>query len=145
MRACRKSFITARLCRRWSANRSGGSTARRLATTSRSLPDAWPLTLRTDSLTTCGTSESVRWVNGQASGDNFTLAAGSFVWVRFDDRLVLDLGLNNAATVNLFAGVNVLSYTQFPGQFSAYKLLRQLGLNNARGVRMMDAESGRWV
>ena len=90
-------------------------------------------------------SESVRWVNGQASGDNFALAAGSFVWVRFDDRLVLDLGLNNAATVNLFAGVNVLSCTQFPGQFSAYKLLRQLGLNNARGVRMMDAESGRWV
>ena len=90
-------------------------------------------------------SESARWVAGQPTGDNFTLTPGSFVWVRFDDRRVLDLGLNSGSAVNLSAGVNVFSYTQFPSQFSAFKLLRQLGLGNARGVRMLDGESGRWV
>jgi beta propeller repeat protein len=90
-------------------------------------------------------SVSARWLNGQASGDNFALVPGSFLWVRFDDRNVLDLGLSDAGTVNLAAGVNALSYTVFPSQFSAFELLRQLGLNNVRGVRMLDAESGRWL
>ena len=90
-------------------------------------------------------SQSARWVNGQASGDNFTLVSGSFLWVRFNDRDVLDLGLNDTGAINLAAGVNVLSYTAFPSRFSAFKLIRQLGLNNARAVRMLEAESGRWV
>jgi beta propeller repeat protein len=91
------------------------------------------------------TSQSASWINGQPSGDNFALVPGSFLWVRFDDRNVLDLGLNDAGAINLAAGVNALSYTAFPSQFSAFKLLQQLGLNNVDGVRMLDAESGRWV
>ena len=91
------------------------------------------------------TSESAVWANGQPSGDNFALVPGSFLWVRFDGSNVLDLGLTDGASINLAVGVNALSYTGFPSQFSAFKLLRQLGLNNVRGVRMLDAESGRWV
>ncbi len=90
------------------------------------------------------TRQSARWVNGQATGDNFTLAPGSFLWVRFDRRQVLDLGLNDARAVNLPAGVSVFSYTQFPSQCSAFRLIRQLGVSNVRAVRMLDSESGNW-
>ena len=58
---------------------------------------------------------------------------------------MLDLGVNAPATLNLSAGVNVFSYTHFPSDYSAYKLLRQLGLNNVRALRMLDSEGGNWV
>ncbi|HWI59791.1 MAG TPA: hypothetical protein VNZ22_21360, partial [Bacillota bacterium] len=47
--------------------------------------------------------------------------------------------------VTLAAGANVLSYAGFPSQYTAYNLLQQLGLPNARAVRMLDAQSGRWL
>jgi hypothetical protein len=87
----------------------------------------------------------VSWSNGVPVGPNFVLTAGSFLWIQFDSRRVLDLGPAGAGVVNLSAGVNVFSFTQFPSQYSAYQLLTQLGANNARAVRMLDSESGRWV
>jgi beta propeller repeat protein len=89
--------------------------------------------------------ETVSWTNGAPSGPNFALAAGDFLWVKFADPRVMDLGLNSAGPVNLVAGANVLSYAGFPSQYSAYQLLTQLGLANAGGVRRLDSESGRWV
>jgi hypothetical protein len=89
-------------------------------------------------------SETARWTNGALTGVNFSLTAGSFLWIRFGDQRVLDLGVNTAGPLNLVAGINVFSHTGFPSQYSAYQLLRQLGLSNARGVRMLDAESGNW-
>ena len=62
--------------------------------------------------------------------------------------------------MDLAAGANVLSYAGFPSQYSAFQLLNQLGLANARAVgnqvdfivaanaravRMLDSESGQWV
>jgi beta propeller repeat protein len=91
------------------------------------------------------TTETVSWVNGAPSGPNFQLTAGSFLWVRFDGKRVLDLGSNNSSSLNLVAGLNVFGYAGFPNQLSAYRLMRQLGLANVRAVRMLDAESGRWV
>jgi len=89
-------------------------------------------------------SETARWSNGAPTGVNFNLTAGSFLWIRFADQRVLDLGVNAGGTLNLNGGINVFSHSAFPSQYTAYQLLRQLGLNNARGVRMLDAESGQW-
>jgi beta propeller repeat protein len=89
-------------------------------------------------------AQTARWSNGVPTGANFNLVAGSFLWIRFGDQRVLDLGVNSAGTLNLSPGVNVFSHGGFPSRYSAYQLLRQLGLGNARGVRMLDSESGNW-
>jgi hypothetical protein len=89
-------------------------------------------------------SQTARWSNGVPTGANFNLVAGSFLWIRFGDQRVLDLGVNAAGTLNLSPGVNVFSHGGFPSRYSAYQLLRQLGLGNARGVRMLDSDSGNW-
>jgi len=91
------------------------------------------------------TSQTASWINGAPTGQNFTLAAGTFLWMKFNSDQVLDLGVNNTAPLNLAAGANVFGYTGFPDSYSAYQLLRQLGLNNALSVRMLDAQSGRWL
>lgn len=91
------------------------------------------------------TSQTVTFSNGVASGPNFNLVSGTFLWVSFDTQHVLDLGFNNNSTLNLAAGATVFGYTRFPDAYSAYQFLRQLGLNNARAVRLLDSESGRWL
>ncbi|MCL5098562.1 MAG: hypothetical protein M1608_13740, partial [Candidatus Omnitrophica bacterium] len=90
-------------------------------------------------------SETVYWTNGAPAGPNFTLEPGSFLWIRFGNLHVVDLGLNSTGPLNLSAGVNVFSYPGCPSAYTAYRLLDQLGPGNVRGVRMLDAESGRWV
>jgi beta propeller repeat protein len=90
-------------------------------------------------------SETVSWANGAPTGPNFTLSPGSFLWIKFAGSQVVDLGLNSPGPMDLAAGANVLSYAGFPSQYSAFQLLNQLGLANARAVRMLDSESGQWV
>ncbi len=89
-------------------------------------------------------SQTAYFSNGAPAGVNFSLVPGSFLWVEFNSRQVLDLGLNNSSPLNLAADANVFGYTAFPDGYSAYQLLGQLGLSNALAVRMLDAESGRW-
>lgn len=91
------------------------------------------------------TSQTVAWSGGAPSGPNFALTPGSFIWIKFANAQVVDLGMNEAGPVNLVSGANVLSYAGFPSQYSAFRLLSQLGLANTRAVRMLDSESGRWV
>jgi beta propeller repeat protein len=102
------------------------------------------LTLYT-SLSPQVTTQTAFLTNGLPSGNNFNLAAGNFLWVKFNTARVLDLGVNNSSALNLAAGANVFGYTAFPDSYSAYQLLRQIGLNNAQSVRMLDASSGRWL
>jgi hypothetical protein len=90
------------------------------------------------------TTETAYWTNGVASGQNFSLVAGGFLWIQFNTNQVLDLGVNNGSSLNLAAGANVFSYTGFPDAYNAFTLLRQLGLNNVLSVRMLDSASGRW-
>lgn len=90
-------------------------------------------------------SETASWVNGAPAGPNFTLTAGSFLWIKFADLHVVDLGVNSLGPGDLVAGANVLSYAGFPSAYSAFLLLNQLGLDNARAVRMLDSESGQWL
>jgi beta propeller repeat protein len=100
---------------------------------------------RYTSLTPQIVSETAYWTNGAVSGVNFPLTSGGFLWVRFNGQQVLDLGLNNNGAFNLAAGANVFSYAHYPSQYSAYRMLNQLGLANVRGIRMLDSESGLWV
>jgi beta propeller repeat protein len=90
------------------------------------------------------TTQTASWNNDLASGQNFSLVAGGFLWIQFNTNQVLDLGVNNGSSLNLAAGANVFSYTGFPDAYNAFTLLRQLGVNNALSVRMLDSASGRW-
>lgn len=90
-------------------------------------------------------SETISWAGGAPSGPNFSLAAGDFLWIKFADPQVVELGLNSQGPVNLAAGANVLSYAGFPSRYTAFQLLSQLGLANVRAVRMLDSASGRWA
>jgi beta propeller repeat protein len=96
------------------------------------------------SLTPSVASQTAYLTNGLPAGVNFNLVAGTFLWVQFSREQVLDLGLNASSPASLAAGVSVLGYSGFPDAYSAYQLLRQLGLNNALAVRMLDASDGRW-
>lgn len=89
--------------------------------------------------------QTATWSNGAPTGENFPLVAGTFVWVTFSGARVLDLGLDETPGLDLPAGVSSVSFTQFPRPFSAYRLIRQVGLDNVRSVRMMDSASGRWL
>jgi len=40
--------------------------------------------------------------------------------------------------------VNVFGYTGFPSGYSAHQMLRQLGLDRVRAIRMLDTRSGQW-
>ncbi len=90
-------------------------------------------------------TETATWNGSAAQGPNFNLRPGDFLWIKFADNQVLDLGVNNAAALNLSAGANAFSYGAFPSGYSAFKLLNQLGTAKVRAVRMLDAETGRWV
>lgn len=90
------------------------------------------------------TSQTASLSNGVPSGANLSLVPGSFLWVKFNSPQVLDLGVNNSSPLNFATGANVFGYTGFPDAYSAFQLLRQIGLNNALSVRMLDAQSGRW-
>jgi beta propeller repeat protein len=90
------------------------------------------------------TTQTAFWTNGVASGQNFALVAGSFLWIQFNANQVLDLGVNNGSSLNLAVGANVFSFTGFPDAYDAFTYLRQLGPNNVLSVRMLDSASGRW-
>jgi hypothetical protein len=96
------------------------------------------------SLTPTVTSQTAYLTNGLPAGPNFSLVPGSFLWIQFNQRQVLDLGVNSSSFINLAPGANVFGYTGFPDAYHAFTLLQQLGLNNALAVRMLDAEAGRW-
>jgi beta propeller repeat protein len=81
---------------------------------------------------------------GTPGGTNFTLNAGEFVWVRFNDNRLLDLGDAGNGPLNLPAGTSAFTRTQLPVNYTGYALARSLGLANLRGLRVLDAEAGQW-
>ncbi len=89
-------------------------------------------------------ADSVTWINGAPQGNNFALEAGSFLWVRFNDIKVIDLGQSTCTTLNLAAGINAFSYSCFPDQYSSYQLIRELSVENINAVRALDSDTGRW-
>ena len=89
-------------------------------------------------------SETAAWTDGQPSGTNFNLTAGDFLWVKFDQGHILDLGHGACGAMDFTAGVNAFSYTCFPDHYTAYQLMEDLGANNVAGLRMLDSHAGRW-
>jgi beta propeller repeat protein len=89
-------------------------------------------------------SDTLIWDGNQPTGNNFSLEAGTFLWVRFGQTHILDLGYGACSAVDLVAGVNVLTYTCFPDQYTAYDLIGEIGTSHIIGLRMLDADTGRW-
>ncbi len=56
------------------------------------------------SLTPTVTSQTAFLTNGTPSGPNFALVPGSFLWIRFNSRQVLDLGVETSTAIHLAAG-----------------------------------------
>jgi beta propeller repeat protein len=89
--------------------------------------------------------QTATWSGGAATGDNFALEVGDFLWLHFDAPYVADMGDGADGPVSLTAGLNVLGYTAFPQPYGAHRMLRQLGLDKVRAIRMLDTASGRWL
>ena len=88
-------------------------------------------------------AEAAIWT-GAASGTNFALEAGTFLWVEFDDTRILDLGRTGCDPVDLPVGISALGLTCFPDGFTAYQAIDDLGAGNVNALRVLDAKSGRW-
>jgi beta propeller repeat protein len=89
-------------------------------------------------------AETVAWGGSSPVGTNFALEAGSFLWVRFNESKILDLGQSSCTSLNLASGVSVFSYACFPDHYSAYELMREVGVDNIHGIRGLDSATGRW-
>jgi len=89
-------------------------------------------------------TQTAKWQNGQAVGDNFILSANTFVWVKFDQTFILNLGNNNCNPVTLIPGPNIMSYGCFPDKFSSYQLINMIGGSIVTSVRMPVASNGKW-
>ncbi len=90
------------------------------------------------------TTEVAVMNGGAPSGTNFNLTAGQFVWVRFNESRIVDLGAASGAPLNLPAGVSAFTHTLLPQGYSGHALARSFGLANVRAVRILDAEAGQW-
>ena len=77
-------------------------------------------------------------------GANFALVAGQFIWVRFNDARIVDLGAASGTPLNLPAGVSAFTHTRLPLGYTGHALVRSLGLANVRGLRVLDADAGQW-
>lgn len=87
---------------------------------------------------------TAEYQDGTASGDDFALVAGSFLWVQFEEANLVDLGDGESGELTIESGVNVLSYTGFPVGYTAYDLVGSIGATKVRGLRLYDAFAGLW-
>jgi len=89
-------------------------------------------------------AQTAVWDGTGPAGDNFPLEAGGFLWVKFGATRILDLGDGACSPLHLGPGTHVFGYSCFPDDYSAYRILRELGPGRATAVRALDAETGRW-
>jgi len=89
-------------------------------------------------------ADTVTWGGSGPVGTNFALEARNFLWVRFNETNILDLGQSTCTPLNLAAGVNAFSYSCFPDSYSAYRMIRELGPANVNALRVLDSNTGRW-
>jgi beta propeller repeat protein len=89
-------------------------------------------------------AETATWSGTAPTGDNFPLVAGNFLWAKFSGTTILDLGVSACGAMDLGAGVNAVGYACWPDRYSAYKLLRELGLANVSAIRLLDSQTGNW-
>jgi len=89
-------------------------------------------------------AQTATWSGGSASGSDFALSAGGFLWIEFGSKNMVDLGSGEEGAVNLGAGFNAFTYTGFPVEFTAYDLIDSLGAANVSSLRYFDAFAGLW-
>ncbi len=82
---------------------------------------------------------------GQLQGDDFALDTGMFVWLGFDRAQLIDFGPSESEPIDLPEGVSVLTYSGFPVGYSAFDMIRQIGPEKIRALRMHDPSAGRWL
>ncbi len=99
---------------------------------------------RYESIAVPPVTETAAWQADAATGDDFAITAGEFLWIRFDQARMLELGEADAAPVDLAAGKNVLSYSAFPVGYSAYDFINAVGAANIGALRMLDPLAGVW-
>lgn len=99
---------------------------------------------RYESIAVPPVTETAAWVADAATGDDFAITPGDFLWIRFDQARMLELGGAEAAPVDLAAGKNVLSYSAFPVGYSAYDFINAVGAANIGALRMLDPLAGVW-
>lgn len=90
-------------------------------------------------------AETVMWEGAGPVGNNFNLEPNSFLWVRFSQGSILDLGDGSCQAIALASGINVFSYTCFPDAYTAYNLIREIGIEKIRGLRTLNSGTGRWL
>jgi hypothetical protein len=88
--------------------------------------------------------DTALWDKGQPSGSNFALTPGDFLWVKFDQSRILDLGPGGCSPVDLSVGVNVFSFWCFPDGYTAFRLIHDLGMGQVNGLRMLNSDTGKW-
>ncbi|MCB1739338.1 MAG: hypothetical protein KDK91_03150 [Gammaproteobacteria bacterium] len=89
-------------------------------------------------------AETATWDGNAASGVDFALQPGQFLWVEFNTATVLDLGRSSCDSVDLPIGTSAFSYNCFPDGYSAEQFVRDLGSSRVRGVRILQADRGVW-
>lgn len=89
-------------------------------------------------------SRSATFTGGAASGEDFPLVAGSFLWVEFSQPNMADLGAGGENTVALAIGLNAFSHAGFPVTATAYGAIESIGTTKLRALRFFDAFAGRW-
>ena len=89
--------------------------------------------------------ERAEWAGDHPAGVDFALVPGEALWIEFDAQQVLDLAGDTCATPALQAGTNVLSFACFPDRYTAFQLIRTLGLDRVAALRVLDGRTGRWV
>jgi beta propeller repeat protein len=89
-------------------------------------------------------SRTATFAGGNASGQDFPLVAGSFLWVEFNQPNMADLGAGGENTLALANGLNAFSHAGFPVDATAHRVIAQIGPDKIRGLRFYDAFAGRW-
>lgn len=89
-------------------------------------------------------ADTVTWAGGAPVGTNFALEPGNFLWVRFNDTQILDMGQRLCGTLNLATGSSVFSYACFPDGYSAFQMIREIGKDRVKAIRSLASDTGRW-
>lgn len=89
-------------------------------------------------------SQAVSWDGASVIGTDFALNQGDFLWVKFNGAKILDFATSDCAAQDLALGINVLAVSCVPDDYTAYRLLEELDVNNVSAVRLLNAQTGRW-
>jgi beta propeller repeat protein len=89
-------------------------------------------------------ARTATFAGAAASGQDFPLVAGGFLWVEFSQPNMADLGAGGENTLAFASGLNVFSHAGFPVDSTAYRVIEKIGAAKLGSLRFYDAFAGRW-